>query len=146
MKKRPLLGIVVLFVAASICLFLYREVYRPKRVWVSYSEKAEYVGYKELDERKLWAEEGFTLQISGNKGCMVLTRDRQKADYIVSSSVIRYSEDAPAIGSAELSITKQNGDVVFVGHFIQDRKLNPNDEILEQVVSWTWHLLCQKQQ
>jgi hypothetical protein len=57
---------------------------------------------------------------------MVLTHDKQRADYIVSISVIRVPVNAPPgiFGEASLSVAKRNGDVVLVENFYQDRKFS----------------------
>ncbi len=145
MKKGLLLGILVLVVAASVCLYLYREAHRPKRVWVTFSEK-----YQDQDYEKDWgnnsfAEERLMWRISGNKGCMALTHDRQKADYVVSISVTRHpTDDLGTFGNANLSITKQNGDVVLADSLYQD--LKSAEDIAQQPITEVWTLLCPNQQ
>jgi hypothetical protein len=120
-------------------LYLYREAHRPKRVWVSYLEK--YEGDERDTDNRVFGEERLGWRISENKGCMVLTHDRKKADYVVSISVIR-GINAEIFGEASLSIAKGNGEVVTTESFYQDHK--SAEDIGQQPITKTWEVLCQK--
>lgn len=149
MKKTLLLGIVVLVVGASVCFHLYREAHRPKRVWVAYSEKYQDADlmrkedYEQDVNNKLFAEERLGWRIAGDSRCMVLTRDRQRADYIVSISVVRYINGGDTFGTASLSIAKRDGDIVLVDSFSQNFK--STEDIAQQPITKTWDVLCHKQ-
>ena len=141
MKRRASLfiGLAVVFVVALASVYLYREAHGPKRVFVSYLEKCE--GEERDTNNTVFAEERLGWRISENKGCIVLTHDRKKADYLVSISVIR-GINSQIFGQDSLSITKRNGDVVLADSFYQD--LKSAEDIGQQPITRTWELLCQK--
>jgi hypothetical protein len=141
MKLRGLLftGMAVVFVVAFTSVYLYHEAHRPKRVWVSYLEKFD--GDEQDKNDTVFAEARLGWLISHDKGCMVLTHDKKRADYAVNISVIR-GIASEIFGKASLSITKSNGDVVTAEDFYQDRK--STEDIGMQPITKTWEVLCQK--
>jgi hypothetical protein len=132
-------GIAATLVASTLGLYVYQST-RPRRVWVEYSEKYQDKNpmrtedYERVDkENQLFAEERLGRLIASNKDCIILTRDKQKADLLVSISVIRYIGGGDTFGEAKLSITKHNGDVLLTDTFYQDR--NSAEDIARQPIS-----------
>jgi hypothetical protein len=124
-------------------LYLWREVKRPKRVWVAYSEK-ERVREGETEElpsgeTAIFAQQRISWLMSSNTSCLALTNNKSRADYLVNISVIRY-RDGKVFGEATLSIVKANGDLVLVDQFHQDAK--SAEDIAEQPITAAWSALC----
>ena len=147
MKNRVVFGTLIAMVAVAASLYvLLHERQRPRRVWVIYSEKYQDADplrekdYEQDADDNLFAEERLSWQISEDKTCMVLTHDKQKADYVVRISVVRYLSGGNTFGRADLSITKRNGDVILVESFYQDRK--SAEDIAQQPITRTWGVLC----
>ena len=138
MKKKILLvGLAVVLVALVVSFYFYEQ--EPKRVWLEYSDKYANSD-RPVEDRKLYTEYELG-QLPSTKGCMVLTHNRQKADYVVSIAVIRYV-DAGLFYSSEaiLSITKGNGDVVLVDYLTQDS--NSTEDVGQQAITKMREVLC----
>jgi hypothetical protein len=128
---------------------IFRWMRSPKRVWVEYAERYEnrldasrqkdYV--RVAEEEELFAEEQLGRRIRDNPRCMVLTRDRNKADYLVSITVIRYVGGGEIFGEATLSMSKRNGDVLTSERFFQTR--TSVADIAQMPVSRTWQIICE---
>lgn len=154
MKIKPmkavlaLLGVAVL-VSTAARLYLYRTA-MPDRVWVEYSEKYQdrdprrTQDYESVDkDNELFAEERLGWLMASNKDCIVLTRDKRRADVLVSISVIRYINGGDAFGEAHLSIARNDGDVLLVETFHQGRNRNAGEDIAQQPIIKTWNTLCE---
>ncbi len=147
MKTLLLCALAVALVAATLGLYVYQST-RPKRVWVEYSEKYQDKNptrtqdYEWVDKDNiLFAEERLGSLIASSKECILLTRDKRKADLLVSISVIRYLNGGSTLGEAMLSITKRNGVVLLIDTFYQNR--NSAEDIAQQPISKMWGTLCQ---
>ncbi len=147
-KALVLGGLAVSLAIAVTAVYVYRvfeapekqtREMRPKRVWVEYSEKYKQDDYEKPADDPLLAEQRLQWLISENKGCIVLTRNRARADYLVSISVTRNIGGA-TFGDASLSITDKNGDVVVAESFYQDR--DSREDIATMPISATWRHLC----
>ncbi len=150
-SNKALLACVALVVAACAGLGFYLWG-TPKRVWVTYTEKWQ--DYPGGEDYKRDAEWDAALKLSAEqqlKPCVVLTHDRQNADYIVSISVVRYGsstlpglrEPPPGLapyGQAWLSIAKRNGDVMLVDSFLQNQ--NSAEDIGQQPVIRAREFVC----
>jgi hypothetical protein len=88
-------------------------------------------------------------------GCIVLTRNRQTADRLVSIAVTRFLDGGDRYGEAVASITKRDGDVVLTESFHQPcGAVSPSAEgkspswrpcdwdIGDQPVERVWQTLC----
>lgn len=140
-------GVAAGLVAGLLGLYVYQSG-KPKRVWVEYSEEYQDKNPKRIEDYKWadkdnasFAEERLASLVTSNKDCIVLTRDKRKADLLVSVSVIRYVNGGDTFGEAKLSITKRNGDVLLIDTFYQDR--NSAEDIAQQPISKVWGTLCQ---
>ena len=148
MKKTLLGGLLIVGVAGMMAVYYYWRVSRePKRVWVEFSEKYQdrdprrTQDYERVDkDSRLFAEERLARQISERPGCMVLTRHKNKADYVVTISVIRYLGGGETYGEASLTITERGGDVVLVDRFYQTR--SSNEDIAEMPITEAWQAIC----
>jgi hypothetical protein len=81
--------------------------------------------------------------MSGNPRCIVLTNNKDQANYIVEITVERHPADLSGdFGDAMLSITKRNGDIVLINSFYQDPK--STEDIAQQPITKTWEVLCSK--
>jgi hypothetical protein len=121
--------------------------HRPKRVWVSYSEKYQdkTIGrkqeYEKVEEDRVpFAEEELSTLIANNKTCMVVTHDEKQADYRVNISVSRFMGDPSMYGEANLTIVRPNGDVFVEEHFFQDNQ--SKEDIARQPITRAWTALC----
>lgn len=117
-----------------------------KRVWVTYSEKYvdKTIGrtsdYEKVEaDSALYAEEQLQYKIAGDKGCMLVTHDKEAADYHVEIAVSRFVGDPSTDGEAILTVTKRNGDVVDAERFYQDKK--SEDDIAQQPIKQVWEVL-----
>ena len=140
MKKKTLLvGLTVALVAFVVGLYFYEQEPQPKRVWLEYSDKYANSD-RPVKDRKLYTEYELG-QLPSTKGCMVLTHNRQKADYVVSIAVIRYVDAGISYGNeAILSITKGNGDFVLVDYLTQDS--NSTEDVGQQAITKLREVLC----
>ena len=69
----------------------------------------------------------------------MLTRDRQKANFVVSISVVRYV-GGNLYGTANLLFTKADGDVVLADTFYQDR--DSRADMAQEPITASWETLC----
>ena len=140
MKKKILLvGLAVVLVALVVSFYFYEQEPKPKRVWLEYSDKYANSD-RPVEDRKLYTEYELG-QLPSTKGCMVLTHNRQKADYVVSIAVIQYVDGGLFYSSeAILSITKGNGDVVLVDYLTQDS--NSTEDVGQQAITKMREVLC----
>jgi len=139
------IGLLLWFAISNASQFPRAPENGPKRIWVSYLEKYGDDG-QEKDDR-FFAEERLQGRISGNPSCMVLTHNRQSADYIADISVVRgidlYTGGGPqdrVFGAATLSVAKQDGDVVLVDSFFQN--LKSKEDIGQQPITEVWEHFC----
>lgn len=139
------IGLLVWFAIANVNPSNLVERHGPKRVWVSYMEKYGDEGQEK--DRRLFAEERLGWRISQDKNCMLLTHDRQTADYVADISVVRGLDiytgggrEERVFGTAILSITKQNGEVVLTDSFYQN--LKSKEDIGQQPITGMWDALC----
>ena len=148
--KRILLAVssAVVVLATVAGLYLWRESKRPKRVWVAYSEKyregAGGAGDQASGETEVFAEQRISRLMSGDKGCLVLTHNRSRADYLINISVVRYLDGGKVFGDATLSIVKADGDLVVAEQFHQDA--GSAEDIAQQPITAAWSTLCRAQE
>jgi hypothetical protein len=153
MGKSIALIILSVSLAGVLAALFYRYVpgkdHSPKSVWISYSEKyrdADPARRQDYEEAKagdgLFAEERLMWRIKEDTGCIVLTHDRRRADYIAAISVVRLIGGGNMYGEASLSIQKANGEVVTADHFYQNPK--SQEDIAQQPVTALWQTLCGK--
>jgi hypothetical protein len=130
-------------------VYLSQSGRSPKRVWVSYSEKYReantgetYGSESEPDGNGLVAEQRLMWRIKEKPGCIVLSHDRKRADYVAAISVVRLEGGGDRYGEASLSIQEADGDVVAMDHFYQDAQ--SREDIAQQPVTALWKTLCEK--
>jgi hypothetical protein len=133
----------VIAIAGATAVYIARSANppEPKRVWVQYFEKYR-SGDREspASDIELFAEKRLGVLIDAHKGCIVLTRERQKADFVANISVIRYGGGGDLYGTASLLITKANGDVVLAEGLYQGRDFTA--DIAQQPITRVWETLC----
>jgi len=139
-SKRTLFGAVSVFacVTAIGLIFAWKqESRRPRRVFVTYAEK-----YRSADDStKEWPTENNEIFAEErlNHAWFVWTRNKPKADYLVSIQVIRYM-GGDTFGEAKLNILNAHGDVILAETFFQDR--TSKEDIAQQRITETWRTLC----
>jgi hypothetical protein len=138
----------ILAVAALIYPRLRHRHPLPKSVWISYSEKYHDAGPARTEDYEadhtgegLFAEERLMWRIKEHPGCVVLTHDRQHADFIVSISVVRFLGGGNVFGEASLYIQRAKGDVVAAERFYQGPE--SREDIAQQPVTTLWETLCE---
>ena len=138
-SKRTMPVAISVFVRATIgLLYVWRqEAKRPRRVSVTYSEKWRSAD----DSKKEWPTDNDEILVEQklNHACFVLTRNKARADYLVSIQVIRYM-GGDTFGEAKLNILNAHGDVVLAETFFQDR--TSKEDIAQQPITETWNTLC----
>jgi hypothetical protein len=138
----------IILITVTIGIYAYEEKHAPQRVFLTRSQRYqnEY-GVKSQDDivedDSLDAEQRLSFLMSGNPRCIVLTNNKNQANYIVEITVERHPTDLLGhFADAMLSITKRNGDIFLIGSFYQDSK--STDDIAQQPITKTWEVLCSK--
>jgi hypothetical protein len=146
-RLRPLLALIVL-ITVTVGIYAYVQNHAPQRVFLTRSQRYqnEY-GVKSQDDivedDTLDAEQRLSFLMSGNPRCIVLTNNKDQANYIVEITVERHPANLLGhFADAMLSITKRNGDIVLIDSFYQDRK--STDDIAQQPITKVWEVLCSK--
>jgi hypothetical protein len=146
-RLRPLVVFLIL-IAATVGIYAYLEDHSPRRVFLTRSQRYQNdYSVKSQDDivedDTLDAEQRLSWRILGNPRCIVLTKNRGQANYIVEITVERHPADLLGhFGDAMLSITKRNGDIVLINSFYQDQK--STEDIAQQPITKTWEFLCPK--
>jgi hypothetical protein len=142
------LAVLIILIAVAMGIYAYVENHAPQRVFLTRSQRYqnEY-GVKSQDDivedDTLDAEQRLSWLMSGNPRCIVLTNNKDQANYIVEITVERHPANLLGhFADAMLSITKRNGDFVLIDSFYQDRK--STDDIAQQPITKTWEVLCSK--
>lgn len=144
-------GLVFFAVAGVIC-WLAIEQYRPKRVFIRSAEKLEDTVENQVfstTDRSIDAEERFQAWIAGTTPCLVLTRNKDRADFLVHIDVTRYNP-VQLFGAGnelwadgQLSVLRSNGDVVLNEYFFQGTGMwRAKDDIGQQPLKRVRELLC----
>jgi hypothetical protein len=152
------LAIVVHAVAPCLDWRVGNGEQRPLRVWVEASETYKNVNPRsEVFEKKTPGavkdvEQTLQRDIGFSPGCIVLTRNKQTADRLVSISVSRYLDGGDVAGDADVVIAKRNGDILLTESFRQssnprdcpdsDFSLLCHEDIGDQPVEKVWQTLC----
>jgi hypothetical protein len=138
----------VLLVLATGFYICYRQVLRPKRVFLTrhqtFQLQSGLKGKDDIEEDdSLSAEQRLSSMMTESPRCIVLTQNKQKADFIVKISVSRFPTDFLGdFATADLSIAKRNGDVILVDAFEQN--LKSAEDIAQSPLNRTWEVLCGK--
>jgi hypothetical protein len=146
-RLRPLIVLIILVTVAA-GIYFYVENHAPRRVFLTRSQRYQNdYGVKSQDDivedDTLDAEQRLSFLMAGIPRCIVLTKNKDQANYVVEITVERHPPNLMGqFANAMLSVTKRNGDIVLIESFYQDSK--STDDIAQQPITKTWEVLCSK--
>ena len=148
-------GLVILASVAIICCVLI-ERHHPKRVFVTSSEKLYHekladdgifstINTSSQDERLF--ELRFQEWMTGRSPCVVFTRNRDKADFVISIDITQYfspflTSQGRLSADGNVLVLKRNGDVLLNESLSEYRGGGVENQIREQQLKRVREVLC----
>ena len=140
-------AVIAVFLLGAVGAYIsYRQFFRPKRVFLTRHQTFQIEsGVKAKDDLEEDdspdAEQRLSWMMKERPRCIVLTHNRQTADFVVNITVNRFPTDRSGnFGNADLSIVKRNGDVIWLDSFEQN--LKSTEDIGQAPLNKAWEVLC----